>query len=126
MQNDHTTSFSGTEFTNHSVQEKLKLAAFAISFIVESNLNLIALKLEEAGKINLVDRSANIIIAFTIQIIYFVDIPDFYSFIGIGLVLLAIVVVGAKSLCRNKYKNVVQSKTKYRDQCNAVWKIHLS
>ena len=101
---------SGTEFTNHSVQDKLKIAAFAISFIVESNLNLIALKLEEAGKIDLVDRSANIIIAFTIQIVYFGDIPEFYTFIGIGLVLLAILVVGAKSLCGNKYNKCAPDK----------------
>ena len=101
---------SGIEFSNHSVQDKLKIFAFAISFLVTSNMNLVALKIEEAGKIDLVDRCLNIVGAFMIQILYFGDIPDLYTCVGIGLVLLAILVVGTKALFGDRYINCLTNK----------------
>jgi len=94
---------SGVEMSNHSGLDRLKIAAFSVSFIIESNMNLVALKIEEAGKIDLVDRCGNIIIAFSIQIIYFGDIPGLYTFIGVGLVLFAVVVIGTRVLCKSQH-----------------------
>ena len=96
---------SGVQFSNQSALDRLKIGLFSISFIFESNLNLLALKLEDAGKIDLLDRSGSILIAFIIQIIYFGDIPGLYTCLGAGLVLLAVVVLGIRVISRQNNNN---------------------
>ena len=50
--------------------------------LITQSLNILALKLEEATKIAVVDRSSSMIISVTIQIIVFQNMPDLLTWIG--------------------------------------------
>ena len=50
-------------------QDQVKLLGLAVSFLTSTMLNILALKVEEAGKVALVDKCSSIIVAFGSQVV---------------------------------------------------------
>jgi len=97
------------QFYNPSTESKLTLLGLAVAIMVSSNLNLLALKLEEANKLSMVDRSLGIITAVLLDYYLLGAVPDYLSIIGIGLVIIALVIIGCKQIfIRRKHKLLVQ------------------
>ena len=82
----------------HQWEDRLKFVVLSVSSIFTSVLNIISLKVEEAGKVALLDRSSAIIIALIIQITIFHEIPDNLSLVGLFLVLAAVFLTGLYKL----------------------------
>ena len=64
-------------------------------------------KVEEASKVALVDRCSSIIIGFLIQIFFFNELPSNITWIGFGLVMCAILVIGGKKIWKSKQKKII-------------------
>ena len=60
-------------------QDQVKLLGLAVSFLICTMLNILALKVEEAGKVALVDKCSSIIVAFVSQVSH---IPHLIRFVS--------------------------------------------
>ena len=65
----------------------------------------LALKIENANQISLVENSAGIGVAFLLQIVFSGDVPNIINAIGAFLVLLTVVVCGLKKILGKKSQN---------------------
>jgi len=88
-----------------TVWEKLQVLGIASLNILTSSLNIFALKLEDANKIALLDRSWALLLAFIVQIA-FGEYPDIYTIVGICCVLTGIIAIGVKKIVNKSNKNV--------------------
>lgn len=84
-------------FTDPTWAEKLKLLILSVGMFICNLLLIIALKIEKANKVAVVNSSLGIIAAFLVQILYFGVLPNLYSILGTGLVSCSIVISAAKS-----------------------------
>ena len=84
----------GIEIFTPSWEDRLKICFVSFSSITTTSLNIIALKIEEAGKITLIDRSSALVIGLISQILIFNDIPDNLTFVGLFLVLVSVFLTG--------------------------------
>ena len=71
--------------------------------LVRVVLGIIALKIEEAGPVSLVDRSSAIIISIVTQILFFDQIPNTNAIIGLILVTLAVLSQGVKKIMKKPF-----------------------
>ena len=101
----------GLEMFTPSWEVRLKILVLGVSCSITSAMNIIALKLEEAGKIALLDRSSAIIIALVIQTTVFHEIPDSLSWVGMLLVLGAVILTGVYKVWMAKKSRDVLSKS---------------
>ena len=61
-------------------------------------LSIQAYKFEEAHILALVDNSANIIVSFLFQTIFFLDTPNPLKLVGAGLVLSSVIFIGGRAV----------------------------
>ena len=101
----------GLEMFTPSWEVRLKILVLGVSCSITSAMNIIALKLEEAGKIALLDRSSAIIIALIIQTTVLHEIPDSLSWVGMLLVLGAVILTGVYKVWMAKKSRDVLSKS---------------
>ena len=106
----------GLELPSLSWLDRLKLAGLAATSLATSTLNILALKVEEAGRVALVDRCSAVVIAFLSQVLcplqpppappqtlLYGNIPDPLTWAGLALVLTAMVATGARKLVAARY-----------------------
>jgi len=98
----------GFELFTPSFQERLMILSLGVCGLLTSSLNIIALKVEEASKVALVDRCSSIIIGFLIQIFIFNELPNSLTWIGCGLVMCAIIIISGKKIWKGKQKKEVK------------------
>jgi len=84
------------EINNPSLEEKLKVLALGVSSMMFNYLYILALKVDEAHKVSLANRCLGVIFAVLTDIILFQDFPDYIAWIGVVLVILAIIILGIK------------------------------
>ena len=65
-------------------------------------LGVIALKVEEAGPVALMDRSSAIIISIVTQILFFEQIPNTFAIVGLTLVTVAVLSQGVKKIMKKR------------------------
>ena len=93
---------AGIELFTPSWEDRLKIFVLSVSTIITSALNIISLKVEEAGKVAILDRSSAIIIALITQITIFYEIPDILTLVGLFLVLAALLLTGRHKLWQTR------------------------
>ena len=93
---------AGIELFTPSWEDRLKIFVLSVSTIITSALNIISLKVEEAGKVAILDRSSAIIIALITQITIFHEIPDNLTLVGLFLVLAAVLLTGRHKLWQTR------------------------
>merc|ERR1712210_26501 len=79
----------GLELPSLNWSERLRLFGLASVSLLVSNLNILALKVEEASRIAPFDRCFSLLVSFTSQILIFNESPPSSVWAGLGLVLLA-------------------------------------
>jgi len=98
--------------------ERLEVLLMSGICLLTSALNIAALRVEEANKVTVIDRSSSIIVSYIVQIIVTDDVPGMYTSIGVVLVLLAIIIIGANKIFCNNKKNdprpVLEKEAKQR------------
>jgi len=102
----------GFELFTPSWKERLMILILGVCGLLTSSLNIIALKVEEASKVALVDRSSSIIIGFLIQILIFNELPSNITWVGFGLVMIAILIIGGKKIWKANNKKKVKKVEK--------------
>ncbi|XP_023348982.1 solute carrier family 35 member G1 isoform X2 [Eurytemora carolleeae] len=95
-------SIVGLPLATLDTWDKLRVLTMACVTLSCCVLNILALKLEQANKIVLMDRSSAIVVAFTIQIVVFGDYPGLLTCIGVGLAMCAIFLLGVKKIFLSK------------------------
>ena len=97
----------GLELPSLPWLDRLKLAGLAATSLATSTLNILALKVEEAGRVALVDRCSAVVIAFLSQVLIppappqtllYGNMPDALTWAGLVLVLTAMLATGARKL----------------------------
>merc|ERR1712192_134316 len=101
----------GLELPSLNWSERLRLVGLASVSLLASNLNILALKVEEASRIAPFDRCSSLLVSFTSQIFIFNETPSLSVWAGLGLVLLATLLLAIARLC-GKAK---QEKEKYKE-----------
>jgi len=94
--------FAGLAYMMLSPIDRLQVFAISAVQVMIQLLNLASLKLEEANKITIVERSSGIIVAMLVQIFIFDDLPDMITSIGVALGSCAVVTIGIKKICLKK------------------------
>ena len=89
---------TGRELTTPSFEDRLKVVGVATGSLIYAVLQTLALKLEDANQISLVDNSGGIIAAFVLQILISNEVPSVITCIGSGLVSLAVIMCGLKKV----------------------------
>jgi len=100
----------GFELFMPTWKERLMILSLGVCGLLTSSLNILALKVEEASKVALVDRCSSIIIGFLIQILVFNELPSNITWIGVGLVMCAILIIGVKKIWKSKLKSKQKKK----------------
>ena len=77
---------------------------FSTSLSSEMIHSCFLIKVEEAGKVALVDRCSSIIIGFLIQIEIFNEVPSNLAWVGVGVVMMAIIIIGIKKMLKKRKK----------------------
>ena len=89
---------TGRQLNTPSYEDQLIVLGVAAGNFTTTVLNTLALKLEEANQVSLVDKSGSIIMAFLLQMIYFGNVPGMLTWVGAGLVGLAVILCGIKKI----------------------------
>ena len=99
---------TGRELTTPSYEDRLLVLAVATGSLIYAVLQTLALKLEDANQISLVDNSGGIIVAFLLQIFFSGDVPGWLTGLGAGLVGMAVVMCGLKKIFVNHCRMQLQ------------------
>ena len=68
-------------------------------------LSIQAYKFEEAHILGLVDNSANIIVSFLFQTVFFLDTPGPLKLVGAGVVLSSVILIGGRTVWQHGKRN---------------------
>lgn len=84
--------------TPESWEDRMLVVLVSLGNLGYVILEMLALKVEEANRVSLLDNSLGIILAFGVQVVVFEDIPSLTTVGGTGLVFLAVIVTGIKKM----------------------------
>jgi len=106
----------GLELPSLNWSKRLRLVGLASVSLLVSNLNILALKMEEASRVAPFDRCSALLVSFTSQIFIFNESPSLSVWAGLGFVLLATLLLAMAKLCDKTKQKEGEEKEKNNDE----------